>query len=78
MFWTVFTFELAYWFKRPLTLLFFALFFLISFFSTASDAFLGIDEPTKFVEAKALFIAASLSNSSCASSTALPRCTGNG
>ena len=24
MFWTVFTFELAYWFKRPLTLLFFA------------------------------------------------------
>ena len=37
MFWTVFTFELAYWFKRPLTLLFFALFFLMAFFSTASD-----------------------------------------
>ena len=30
MFWTVFTFELAYWFKRPLTLLFFALFSLVS------------------------------------------------
>ena len=42
MFWTVFKFELAYWFKRPLTLLFFALFFLMAFFSTASDAFLGI------------------------------------
>ena len=42
MFWTVFTFELAYWFKRPLTLLFFVLFFLMAFFSTASDAFLGI------------------------------------
>ena len=42
MFRTVFTFELAYWFKRPLTLLFFALFFLMAFFSTASDAFLGI------------------------------------
>jgi len=40
MFWTVFTFELAYWFKRPLTLLFFALFFLMAFFSTASDSFL--------------------------------------
>ena len=32
MFWTVFKFELAYWFKRPLTLLFFALFFLMAFF----------------------------------------------
>src|SRR5512132_2172857 len=42
MFWTIFRFELAYWFKRPLTLLFLALFFLIAFFSTASDAFLGI------------------------------------
>ena len=42
MFWTVFKFELAYWFKRPLTLLFVALFFLMAFFSTASDAFLGI------------------------------------
>src|SRR4029079_3021906 len=42
MFSTVFTFELAYWFKRPLTLLFFVLFFLMAFFSTASDAFLGI------------------------------------
>ena len=42
MFWTVFTFELAYWFKRPLTLLFFALFFLMAFFSTASDAFLVV------------------------------------
>ena len=42
MFWTVFTFELAYWFKRPLTLLFFALFFLMAFFSTASDSFLSI------------------------------------
>jgi len=40
MFWTVFTFELAYWFKRPLTLLFFTLFFLMAFFSTASDSFL--------------------------------------
>ena len=42
MFWTVFKFELAYWFKRPLTLLFGALFFLMAFFATASDAFLGI------------------------------------
>ena len=42
MFTTVFLFELAYWFKRPLTLLFFALFFLMAFFSTASDAFLGV------------------------------------
>ena len=42
MFWTVFTFELAYWFKRPLTLLFFALFFLMAFFSTASDSFLDV------------------------------------
>ena len=42
MFWTVFKFELSYWFRRPLTLLFFALFFLMAFFSTASDAFLGI------------------------------------
>jgi ABC-2 type transport system permease protein len=42
MFWNVFTFELAYWFKRPLTLLFFVLFFLMAFFSTASDAFLGV------------------------------------
>ena len=25
MFWTVFTFEIAYWFRRPLTMLFFAL-----------------------------------------------------
>jgi ABC-2 type transport system permease protein len=37
---TVFAFELAYWFKRPLTLLFFTLFFLMAFFSTASDSFL--------------------------------------
>lgn len=42
MFWTVFTFELAYWFKRPLTLLFFTLFFLMAFFSTASDSFLNL------------------------------------
>src|SRR4029077_15016164 len=42
MFWPVFTFELAYWFKRPLTLLFFMLFFLMAFFSTASDAFLAV------------------------------------
>jgi len=42
MFATVFSFELAYWFRRPLTLLFFALFFLMAFFSTASDAFLGV------------------------------------
>jgi ABC-type transport system involved in multi-copper enzyme maturation permease subunit len=42
MFWTVFKFEVAYWFKRPLTLLFAALFFLMAFFATASDAFLGI------------------------------------
>lgn len=42
MFWTVFTFELAYWFKRPLTLLFFVLFFLLAFFSTASNSFLGV------------------------------------
>src|SRR5215510_1487431 len=39
---TVFAFELAYWFKRPLTLLFFALFFLMAFFSTASDSFLTV------------------------------------
>src|SRR4029453_4264839 len=42
MFWTVFKFELSYWFRRPLTLLFFALFFLMAFFSTASEAFVGI------------------------------------
>src|SRR6185436_7887503 len=42
MFGTVFRFELAYWFKRPLTLLFFVLFFLMAFFSTASDTFLQI------------------------------------
>ena len=42
MFWTVFKFELSYWFRRPLTLLFFTLFFLMAFFATASDAFLGI------------------------------------
>jgi len=42
MFRTVFSFELAYWFKRPLTLLFFTLFFFMAFFSTASDAFLGV------------------------------------
>ena len=42
MLWTVFKFEVAYWFKRPLTLLFAALFFLMAFFATASDAFLGI------------------------------------
>jgi ABC-2 type transport system permease protein len=42
MFWPVFTFELAYWFKRPLTLLFFVLFFLMAFFSTAADAFLAV------------------------------------
>ena len=29
MFWTVFKFELSYWFRRPLTLLFYALFFLM-------------------------------------------------
>src|SRR5215813_9972059 len=39
---TVFAFELAYWFKRPLTLLFFTLFFLMAFFSTASDSFLVV------------------------------------
>ncbi|MGH7619623.1 MAG: ABC transporter permease/M1 family aminopeptidase [Gemmatimonadaceae bacterium] len=39
---TVFKFELAYWFKRPLTLLFFTLFFLMAFFSTASDSFLSV------------------------------------
>jgi ABC-2 type transport system permease protein len=42
MFRTVFEFELAYWFKRPLTLLFFTLFFLMAFFSTASEAFLAV------------------------------------
>ena len=42
MFRSVFAFEIAYWFKRPLTLLFFALLFLMGFFSTASDAFLGV------------------------------------
>src|SRR6476619_3497902 len=42
MFWTVFKFEVAYWFKRPLALLFAALFFLMAFFATASDALLGI------------------------------------
>src|SRR3954467_8347990 len=40
MFWTIFKFELAYWFKRPLTLLFFVLFFMMAFFSTASGSFL--------------------------------------
>jgi hypothetical protein len=42
MFRTIFAFELVYWFKRPLTLIFFALFFLMAFFSTASDSFLSI------------------------------------
>lgn len=42
MFLTVLRFELAYWFKRPLTLLFFVLFFLLAFFSTAADAFLNV------------------------------------
>src|SRR5678816_1365559 len=42
MFWTVLKFELSYWFRRPLTLLFFTLFFLMAFFSTASGAFLLI------------------------------------
>jgi hypothetical protein len=42
VFWTIYKFELAYWFKRPLMLLFVALFVLMAFFSTASDAFLGI------------------------------------
>src|SRR5262245_53365401 len=42
MFSTVFKFELSYWFRRPLTLLFFGLFFLMAFFATASDAFVGI------------------------------------
>ncbi|HEY4319805.1 MAG TPA: M1 family aminopeptidase [Gemmatimonadales bacterium] len=42
MFFAVFKFELAYWFRRPLTLLFFAVFFLMAFFSTASDSFLNV------------------------------------
>ena len=42
MFLTVVRFEIAYWLKRPLTLLFFALFFLFAFFSSASDAFLDV------------------------------------
>ena len=42
MFWTIFAFELAYWFKRPLTVLFFVLFLLLAFFSTASDSFLSV------------------------------------
>src|SRR3954469_26072252 len=42
MLWTVFRFELAYWFKRPLTLLFFVLFFMMAFFSTASSSFLVV------------------------------------
>ena len=42
MFLSVFRFELASWFKRPLTLLFFVLFFLLAFFSTASDSFLNV------------------------------------
>src|SRR4051794_2472326 len=42
MFWTVFTFEVAYWFKRPLTLLFFVLFFMMAFFTAASDSFVQI------------------------------------
>jgi hypothetical protein len=42
VFGSVLRFELAYWFKRPLTLLFFVLFFLLAFFSTASDTFLNV------------------------------------
>ena len=42
MFLTVLKFELAYWFKRPLTLLFFVAFFLMAFFSTASESFVNI------------------------------------
>ena len=42
MFLAVFRFELTYWFKRPLTLLFFVLFFLLAYFSTASDSFLSV------------------------------------
>src|SRR6478672_8716223 len=57
MFWTIFKFELAYWFKRPLTLLFFTLFFFIAFFSTASDVFLGI--ATGQIHRNAPFILAS-------------------
>ncbi len=39
---TVLRFELAYWFRRPLTWLFFAVFFLLAFFATASDAVLNV------------------------------------
>jgi ABC-2 type transport system permease protein len=39
---TVLRFELAYWFRRPLTWLFFAVFFLMAFFATASDAVLNV------------------------------------
>ncbi|HEU4537271.1 MAG TPA: hypothetical protein VFS00_24290, partial [Polyangiaceae bacterium] len=39
---TVLRFELASWLRRPLTWLFFAVFFLMAFFSTASDAVLNV------------------------------------
>ena len=42
MFLSVLRFELAYWFRRPLTLLFFLVLLLMGFFSTASDAFLDV------------------------------------
>lgn len=42
MVFTVLRFELAYWFRRPLALLFFVALFLMAFFSTASDAFLNV------------------------------------
>ncbi len=42
MFLTVFLFELRYQLRRPVTWLFFAVFFLMAFFSTASEGFIGI------------------------------------
>jgi ABC-2 type transport system permease protein len=42
MFVAVLRFELAFWFRRPLMLMFVVLFFLLAFFSTASDSFLNI------------------------------------
>jgi ABC-2 type transport system permease protein len=39
MFWTVFRFEIAYWLKRPLSLLFFGLFLFIAFTTTGIEGF---------------------------------------
>jgi hypothetical protein len=38
MFWPILRFELRYHLKRPVTYLYFAIFFLLSFFTIASEA----------------------------------------